>query len=124
MSSSPRSFTNSQSRILNFQEKFIQSERVLSFICCSLFFKTTGLVNTFPKNFNLGINEACGEKLIIEQLSKFSWFLNLSKERCKCMHKFKACRCGKGQLISKCLFGVIVRTKKPTKFFKAFCPSL
>ena len=30
----------------------------------------------------------------------------------------------KGQLISKCLFGVIVWTKKPTKFFKDFCPSL
>ena len=29
----------------------------------------------------------------------------------------------KGQLISKCLFGVIVLTKKPTKFFKDFCPS-
>jgi hypothetical protein len=30
----------------------------------------------------------------------------------------------KGQLISKGLFGVIVRTKKPMKFFKDFCPSL
>ena len=29
----------------------------------------------------------------------------------------------KGQLISKCPFGVIVWTKKPTKF-KDFCPSL
>ena len=30
----------------------------------------------------------------------------------------------KGQLISKCLLGVIVSTKKPTNFFKDFCPSL
>ena len=30
----------------------------------------------------------------------------------------------KGQLISKCLFDAIVSTKKPTKFFKNFCPSL
>ena len=30
----------------------------------------------------------------------------------------------KGQLISKCLFGAIVSTKKPMKFFKNFCPSL
>ena len=30
----------------------------------------------------------------------------------------------KGQLISKCLFGVIVWTKEPTKIFKNFCPSL
>ena len=30
----------------------------------------------------------------------------------------------KGQLISKGLFGVIVSTKKPTKFFKDFFPSL
>ena len=30
----------------------------------------------------------------------------------------------KGFLISKCLFGVIVWTKKPTIFFKDFCPSL
>ena len=29
---------------------------------------------------------------------------------------------GKGQLISKCLFGAIVSTKKPTKFFKEFWP--
>ena len=28
----------------------------------------------------------------------------------------------KGQLISKCLFGVIVWTKKPTKFFPGFVP--
>jgi hypothetical protein len=28
----------------------------------------------------------------------------------------------KGQLISKCLFGAIVSTKKPTKFFKEFLP--
>ena len=28
----------------------------------------------------------------------------------------------KGQLISKCLFGVIVWTKKPTKFFQGFLP--
>ena len=28
----------------------------------------------------------------------------------------------KGQLISKCLFGVIVWTKKPTKFFPGFLP--
>ena len=27
----------------------------------------------------------------------------------------------KGQLISKCLFGVIVSIKKPTDFFKDFC---
>ena len=31
---------------------------------------------------------------------------------------------GKGQLISKCLFGVIVLTKKQRKFFQDFCPSL
>ena len=30
----------------------------------------------------------------------------------------------KGQLISKYPFGVIVSTKKPTFFFKNFCPSL
>ena len=30
--------------------------------------------------------------------------------------------CTKGQLISKCLFGVIVWTKKPTKFFPGFLP--
>ena len=30
----------------------------------------------------------------------------------------------KGQLISKCLLGDIVSTKKPTNFFKDFCPSL
>jgi hypothetical protein len=30
----------------------------------------------------------------------------------------------KGQLISKCPYGVIVSTKIPTKFFKDFCPSL
>ena len=30
----------------------------------------------------------------------------------------------KGQLISKCLLGVIVSTKKTTNFFKDFCPSL
>ena len=30
----------------------------------------------------------------------------------------------KGQLISKGLFDVIVSTKKPTIFFKDFCPSL
>ena len=30
----------------------------------------------------------------------------------------------KGQLISKCLLGVIGSTKKPTNFFKDFCPSL
>ena len=30
----------------------------------------------------------------------------------------------KGQLISKCLCGVIVSTKKTTIFFKDFCPSL
>ena len=30
----------------------------------------------------------------------------------------------KGQLISKCPFGVIVWTKIPTKFFQDFCPSL
>ena len=30
----------------------------------------------------------------------------------------------KGQLISKCPFGVIVSTKVPTNFFKDFCPSL
>ena len=30
----------------------------------------------------------------------------------------------KGQLISEVLFGVIVSTKKPTNFFKDFCPSL
>ena len=29
---------------------------------------------------------------------------------------------GKGQLISKCLFGIIVWTKKPTKFFPGFLP--
>ena len=29
----------------------------------------------------------------------------------------------KGQLISKCILGVIVLTKKPTKFFKDFCPT-
>ena len=29
---------------------------------------------------------------------------------------------GKGQLISKCLYGVIVWTKKPTKFFPGFMP--
>ena len=29
---------------------------------------------------------------------------------------------GKGQLISKCLLGDIVLTKKPTKFFKGFLP--
>ena len=29
---------------------------------------------------------------------------------------------GKGQLISKCLFGAIVLTKKPTNFFKEFLP--
>ena len=28
----------------------------------------------------------------------------------------------KGQLISKCLLGVIVSTKKPTKFFQGFLP--
>ena len=28
----------------------------------------------------------------------------------------------KGQLISKCLFGAIVSTKKPTNFFKEFLP--
>jgi hypothetical protein len=28
----------------------------------------------------------------------------------------------KGQLISKCLFGVIAWTKKPTKFFPGFLP--
>ena len=28
----------------------------------------------------------------------------------------------KGQLISKCLFGVYQSTKKPTKFFKGFLP--
>ena len=32
--------------------------------------------------------------------------------------------CAKGQLISKGLFAVVVSTKKPTKFFKDFCPSL
>ena len=30
----------------------------------------------------------------------------------------------KGQLISKGIFGVIVWTKKTTKIFKDFCPSL
>ena len=30
----------------------------------------------------------------------------------------------KGQIISKCPFGVIVWTKIPTKFFQDFCPSL
>ena len=30
----------------------------------------------------------------------------------------------KDQLISKCLFGVILSTKIPTNFFKDFCPSL
>jgi hypothetical protein len=30
----------------------------------------------------------------------------------------------KGQLISKCLFGVIVWTKKQRNFFQDFCPSL
>ena len=30
----------------------------------------------------------------------------------------------KGQLISKCLFGVMVWTKKPTKFFPGFLPKL
>ena len=30
----------------------------------------------------------------------------------------------KGQLISKCLFGAIVSTKKPTTSFKNFCPSI
>ena len=30
----------------------------------------------------------------------------------------------KGQIISKCLFGAIVSTKKPTIFFTNFCPSL
>ena len=30
----------------------------------------------------------------------------------------------KGQLISKCLFGVIVWTKKQRDFFQDFCPSL
>ena len=30
----------------------------------------------------------------------------------------------RGHLISKCLLGVIVWTKKPTKFFQDFCPSL
>ena len=29
---------------------------------------------------------------------------------------------GKGHLISKCLFGVIVWTKKPTKYFPGFLP--
>ena len=29
---------------------------------------------------------------------------------------------GKGQLISKCLFGVIIWTKKPTKFSPGFLP--
>jgi hypothetical protein len=28
----------------------------------------------------------------------------------------------KGQLISKCLFGVIIWTKKPAKFFPGFLP--
>ena len=29
----------------------------------------------------------------------------------------------KGQLISKCLFGVFKSPKKPTKFYQDFCPS-
>ena len=32
------------------------------------------------------------------------------------------CDLAKGQLISKCLFGAIVLTKKPTIFFKEFLP--
>ena len=31
---------------------------------------------------------------------------------------------GKGQLILKCPFGVFKSTKKPTNFYKDFCPSL
>ena len=34
------------------------------------------------------------------------------------------CMCVKGQLISKCPFGVIVSTKIPTKKFDNFCPRI
>jgi hypothetical protein len=42
----------------------------------------------------------------------------------ECYHLMWMFLNGKGQLISKCLFGAIVSTKKPTKFLKNFCPSL
>ena len=42
----------------------------------------------------------------------------------KCSKFYKFDVLTKGQLISKGLCGVIVWTKKPTKFFKDFCPSL
>ena len=64
---------------------------------------------------------ACSEheQLVIEQLSKFSWFLNLSTERCKCMHKFIACRCDSRATWCKDPFW----TRFPKVHFP-FCPKL
>ena len=37
---------------------------------------------------------------------------------------YLSCRTSKGQLISKCPFGIIVWTKIPTKLFLDFCPEI
>jgi hypothetical protein len=73
------------------------------------------------------------------QLEILVWILALHYEldRTKNIHKFNFAShnhfeeqdkryhvCGKGQLISKCPFDVIVWTKIPTKKFDKFCPRI
>ena len=51
---------------------------------------------------------------------------NVSKHNTKVSNSCSSCNANvpKGQLISKCPFGVIVSTKIPTKKFDNFCPRI
>ena len=72
------------------------------------------------------------EQFICEQcsqvfLSENSLHNHISNKHIKGPQKMHCEECNqdfKGQLISKCIFGAIVSTKKTTIFLKNFCPSL
>ena len=63
----------------------------------------------FSKAIKTVINLSIGEMIVLE---KGPWS----------SRNYNYAGPGKGQLISKCLFGAIVSTKKPMKFFKEFLP--
>ena len=54
----------------------------------------------------------------------YACFICIIREQWQKNADFRISMFLKGQLISKCLFGAIILTKKPTIFFKNFCPSL
>ena len=75
----------------------------------------------------------CHKKCVVKKLNennnKFesSYWDNTEAISLPGIGKLFACRNfeiteAKGRLISKCLFGVIVWTKKPTRFFPGFLP--